>query len=129
LPNKRLGNRAFGLAIAAVFSAIAAIGWLLAGQILYWALGTSAFLLVSALLTPGLLMPLNRLWTLLGQRIGFVSNHLLLGLFFFLLITPMGMLLRLFRRDSMAKRPDAAAESYWTAVGRKATPETYADLF
>jgi hypothetical protein len=95
LPNKRLGNRAFGLAIAAVFSAIAAIGWLLAGQILYWALGTSAFLLVSALLTPGLLMPLNRLWTLLGQRIGIVSNHLLLGLFFFLLITPMGMLLRL----------------------------------
>jgi hypothetical protein len=86
-------------------------------------------MLVSALLTPSLLMPLNRLWTLLGQRIGIVSNHLLLGLFFFLLITPMGMLLRLFRRDSMATPPDAAAESYWTAVGRKATPETYADLF
>ncbi len=129
MPAKRLGNRVFGLAIAALFLAIATIGWFLSGRILFWALGISGFLLVTAVLKPGLLMPLNRLWMLLGRRMGIVSNHLLLGIFFFLLITPMGGLLRLFRRNSILKRPDPEAESYWTPVGRKTTSETYADLF
>lgn len=85
--------------------------------------------MVAALLVPGLLMPANRIWTLFGQCIGIVSNHLLLGAFFYLLITPIGLVLRLFRRDLFPKHPDASAKSYWTPVGRKATPETYADMF
>jgi hypothetical protein len=115
--------------MAALFSVIVAIGWLLSGQIPFWALGISGALLVTALLAPGLLMPLNRLWMLLGQRIGVVSNHLLLGIFFFLLITPMGGVIRLLRRSSIRKRPDPAVESYWTPVERKATAETYVDMF
>ena len=129
MPTKRPGDRAFGLVIAALFSAIAAIVWLSTGRILFWALGISGFLLVTALLTPSLLLPLNRLWALLGRRIGIASNYLLLGIFFFLLVTPMGGAMRILRRSSIPKRPDPAAESYWTPVGRKATPETYADMF
>ena len=126
---KRPGDRAFGLVFAALFAAIASVGWLLSGRILVWALGISGFLLVTALLAPGLLMPLNRLWTLLGHRIGVVTNHILLGIFFFLLITPLGGTIRLLRRSSIPKRPDLSADSYWTPVGRKAKAETYADMF
>ena len=129
MPAKRPGDRAFGLVIAALFFAIATIGWLVSGRIFFWALGISGFLLVTGLLAPGLLMPLNRLWALVGRRIGIVSNHLLLGIFFFLLITPLGGALRLLRRSSFRKRPDPAMESYWTPVGRKATSETYGDMF
>jgi hypothetical protein len=129
MATKRPGNRAFGLMMAALFSVVATIAWLLSGQILLWAFAISGVLLVTALLVPGLLMPLNRLWMLLGQRIGVVSNHLLLGIFFFLLITPMGGVLRLLRRSSIQKRPDPSAKSYWTPVGRKTTAETYVDQF
>ena len=126
---KRPENRTFGLMFAALFAAIAAVGWLLSGRILVWVLGTSGFLLLAALLTPGLLMPLNRLWALFGRRLGIVSNHLLLGIFFLLLITPMRGVLWILGRTSIVKRPHAAAQSYWTPVGRKATPETYVDMF
>jgi hypothetical protein len=126
---KRPGDRAFGLVFAALFAAIATVGWLLSGAIWTGAIATSGFLLATALLVPWLLMPLNRLWALLGQRIGIVTNHLLLGIFFYLLITPLGGTVRLFRRSSIPKRPDPKKTSYWAPVGRKASADTYADLF
>ena len=115
--------------MAAVFFAVATIAWLLSSRILFWAVWIGGFLLVTALLKPSLLMPLNRLWMVLGQRLGVVSNHVLLGVFFFFLVTPMGGILRLLRRNSFMKRPDPTAESYWTPVGRQAKPDTYVDMF
>lgn len=126
---RRPRDRTFGLVFAALFAAIATLGWLLSGRVLAWAIGISGALLVTALLAPGLLMPFNRLWTRLGHRIGVVTNHLLLGIFFFLVVTPLGAVIRLLRLRSITKQPDPAAESYWTPVRRKATAETYADLF
>lgn len=129
MSTNRLGDRIFGFAMAAIFLAIATIGWLLSGRIVFWALWICGFLLVTALLMPSLLMPLNRLWMVLSKRMGVISNHALLGIFFFLLITPVGGILRLLRRNSILKRPDPTAQSYWTPVGRKATPDTYGDMF
>ena len=84
---KRLGNRAFGIVMAALFFAIVLIGWLVSGRIQLWALGIGDILMVTGLLAPGLLMTFNRLATRLaawlGQRIAILTNHVLLGIFFF----------------------------------------------
>jgi hypothetical protein len=127
MPAKRVSDRSFGLVFAALFLVIALLGWLLAGRLLVWALAVSASFALLAALAPGLLLPLNRLWTLLGQRIGFVMNHVLLGLFFYLVILPVGLVLRA-SGSRMVVRPDAEADSYWSDVGRKA-PDSYADQF
>ena len=79
---KRASDRAFGLVFAGLFGLIALIGWLLSGGILTWAIATSGALLLLAAVVPGVLMPLNRLWTRLGYRVAMVSNHVLLGSFF-----------------------------------------------
>jgi hypothetical protein len=126
---KRASDRVFGLVFACLFGLIAAIGWVLMGRILSWAIAISGALLLLALTAPGILMPANRLWTLLGQRIAVVSNYVLLGLFFYLVILPFGLAGRLFRQSSMPKRPDPDADSYWTPVGRKTTVDSYADMF
>ncbi len=126
---RRPSDRAFGLVFAGVFGAIALIVWLVSGRLLLWAVEISAGLLIASLLVPGSLMPLNRLWTQLGHRLGIVTNYLLLGAFFYLVIVPFGLALRLFRRSSISKRPDPAADSHWTPVGRRATSESYADMF
>ena len=121
-------DRAFGLVFAGLFGLIALIGWRVSGQIPVWAIGVSGLLLVAAMLAPGLLLPLNRLWTQLGSRIGIVVNHVLLGGFFYFVVLPVGFVSR-FRAGSMLKRPDATTDSYWTPVVRHATTETYRDLF
>jgi hypothetical protein len=129
LAENRLTNRAFGLAFAVVFGVITGIGWLLGGQVPQWAVATSAALLLLALIAPGILMPLNRIWTWLAHHIGFVTNHLLLGVFFYAVILPFGLVARLFGMRSIRRRPDPSVESYWTPVGRQATAETYVDMF
>jgi hypothetical protein len=129
MSSARLGDRTFGLTFAGLFWVIAGVVWMLSGRVSTVALATFGFSLAAGLFAPGLLMPLNRLWTLFGRRIGVVSNHVLLGVFFFFLITPMGAMVRLFRRTGFRKRPDSTVESYWTPVERKASAETYADMF
>lgn len=126
---KRPGDRTFGLVFAALFGAVALIGWLAFGRLLGWALAVSGLLLLLALVSPGILMPLNRLWVWFGHRIAFVVNHVLLGSFFFLVISPFGLGARLFRAISISKRPDPEADSYWTEVGRRASVESYSDMF
>jgi hypothetical protein len=124
----RPSDRTFGLVFAGLFGMIALIGWRLSGQIPVWAIGVAGALLVVAMLMPGLLLPLNRLWTYLGGRIGIVVNHVLLGSFFYVVVLPVGLFSR-FMAEPMTKRPDPTVESYWTPVKRQATAETYRDLF
>ncbi|MBU0751003.1 MAG: sxtJ [Gammaproteobacteria bacterium] len=70
-----------------------------------------------ALVAGGLLAPLSlripyRLWMRLGHALGWVNTRLLLGIIFYLMITPMGLVMRLFGWDPMRRRLDAAAKTY-----------------
>lgn len=52
--------------------------------------------------------------------IGWVFSHMLLGAIYYLAITPTGLIIRWFRKDPMARRPDPTAQSYWAKLE---TPE------
>ncbi len=125
----RQSDRAFGLTFAAVFAIIGLVGWLVFEARLIWApVAASVFLLV-ALAAPGILLPLNRLLARIAHRVGLFSNALLLGLFFFLFVLPLGLIIRLFGKDPMVRTIDAEAETYWTPVGRQCDRETLTDMF
>jgi hypothetical protein len=119
----------FGLVFAGLFGLIAALTWFIGGRVPTWAAALGATLLLLATIAPGLLLPLNRLWGRLGRRLGIVSNYLLLGAFFYLVIVPFGATARVLRRSSIDKRPDEASESYWTPVARQATAQSFFDMF
>lgn len=125
----RQTNRAFGLTFAAVFAVIGVVAFLVFDVMAAWAMTASALFLVLALAWPELLLPLNRLWGVLAGALGHVNNRLLLGLFFYAFVTPVGVIMRLFGVDPMHRRPDPGAKTYFTAVGRRAGPDTYSDLF
>ncbi len=127
-PPRPQSDRAFGVMFAIVFATIAAVAFFVFDKALVWALVTAAVFLGAALVVPWVLMPLNRLWTALAARLGVVNNYVLLGVFFYLCIAPAGRLMRLFS-DPMRRRIDPHATTYWTPVGRKATADTYRDLF
>ena len=125
----RQSDRSFGLMLGGALALIGTVGWLVFDALLIWVAAASAVLVLTAVAAPGLLLPLNRIWSALALRLSRVSNFVLLGLFFFLFVVPTALVLRLFGRDAMNRRPDASAESYWSAVDRQATAETFRDMF
>lgn len=126
---KRLSDRNFGLMFAAVLAGVFGIGWSVFDSRLDGAAAAAAAFLGLALVAPGLLLPLNRLWERVGHGVGRVNNHLLLGAFFFLVVTPAGLALRLLGRDPLHRAVGRGGGSYWTPVTRKAEADTFEDMF
>lgn len=126
---KRQSDRAFGLTFAAVFALVFTVSWLAFDARLDWAAWTAAAFAAVALAAPRALQPLNRAWAAFAHRLAIVNNYLLLGLFFYALMTPLAVALRLFGWDPMYRAPDRGSASYWTPVARNTTRETMGDMF
>jgi hypothetical protein len=106
-------DRSFGWVFTAVFLIIAAWPLLSGSRPRWWALGVaSAFALVT-LARPGLLAGMNRLWTRLGVLMGKVVSPIALGLLFYAVFTPMGLVMRLVGKDPLRLRLDRQADTYW----------------
>jgi hypothetical protein len=125
----RQSDRAFGFMFAIIFAVIAGIVWFVSGRVSVALAGTSLAFALLALVWPVLLLPLNRLWQRLASGVGFVTNHVVLGLFFYLIITPVGLVMRMFGRNPMSLKCEPERETYFTAVTRHASGATFPDLF
>ena len=129
MTHRLLSERAFGLTFTVIFLGISALGWWLYGAIPVWAFATAFILLLISLAAPWLLLPLNRLWGAFSRRLGRVTNFLLLGLFFFLILLPVGAVMRLVGHDPLRLRSGAGRRSHFTPVTRHADAETFSDMF
>jgi hypothetical protein len=74
---------------------------------------------------PALQLPLFRLWLWVVFPIGWVVSHLALGVAYYLVLTPIGFFMRLRGRDSMNRRIDRAATTYWTEHRTGGDPASY----
>jgi Saxitoxin biosynthesis operon protein SxtJ len=112
-PVETSSDRSFGLVFAAVFAVLAAHNAWHGGAVwpLYLAIGIG-FLAV-ALMRPKSLALLNRLWTRLGLIIGMIVSPIVLALMFFLVVTPVGLLMRLTGKDPLRLQGDSGTDSYW----------------
>ena len=125
----RLSDRGFGLMFGAVFGLIAIGGWFFFDAAVAWALIAAGGFAAVALVAPGILLPLNRLWGVFSWKLGRVINFVLLGLFFYLFVLPLGLIIRLIGRDPMHRAPDPKASTYWTPVTRHTDETTLRDMF
>ncbi len=112
---KGSSDRTFGLVFAALFAVIGLWPLLSGAGVRIWALAIAGLFLALALVKPGLLSPLNRLWTQFGLLLHKVVNPLVMGLLFYLTVTPIGLLMRLMGKDPLGRRFDRSVESYWIA--------------
>ncbi|HLP02346.1 MAG TPA: hypothetical protein VK163_09995 [Opitutaceae bacterium] len=79
-------------------------------------------LLALALFAPRLYAPIERRLTRFGQLVAIAFTWVVLGLLFFLLFTPVRLLLALFRRDPVQRRPDPRRTSYWEPLPPRPGP-------
>ena len=129
MSSRRQSDRAFGFLFAIVFAAISGFVWFATDVVSIGLLATSATFAAAAWVWPTILLPLNRLWQKFASGLGFVTNHLILGLVLYVLVTPVGRVMRMFGRNPMTTKYDPQADTYFTAVERQATATTFPDMF
>ena len=76
-----------------------------------WSLGLSFIFLIITFIKPNLFTPLNKLWIQFGILLGKVISPIVMGLVFFFVVTPIGILVRLFKKDVMGLKKKET--SYW----------------
>ena len=89
-----------------------------------WWLAT-AIVGLPGLAIPGLLRPVYLLWMLLAFPIGWTISHLSLAAIFYLIITPIGLVMRLFGHDPMERKFEPDAATYWIEHRTGDNPSTY----
>ena len=74
-------------------------------------------------LLPQIARPFYLAWYFIACCVGFVMSNLLFAVFFYAVITPIGLVMRLLGRDPMTRKFDPAAASYWRDVKPPVDPE------
>jgi predicted membrane metal-binding protein len=110
-------DRSFGFVFAVVFVIIALWPLWYGGGLRWWSVGVAVAFAVVAVVIPRLLSVPNRLWMKLGLLLGKIVSPIALGVLFYLVFLPIGLLMRLTGKDPLKLKRDAAAASYW--VDRK----------
>ena len=114
-------NRSFGLVFFVVFLIIGLWPLLDGGQFKIWTLFFSLFFLVLGLLNSKLLTPLNLLWTKFGILLGNVFAPIVMSFIFFLVVTPIGLLMRIMGRDLLRTKYNKSGKSYWIKREKRIT--------
>ena len=92
-------NRSFGIVFFIVFLLIALYPLTYNEEIRVWSVIISLIFLVLGLLNSKILTPLNKLWFKFGILLGKVVSPLIMGIIFFFVVTPIGLIMRLLGKD------------------------------
>ena len=106
-------NRSFGLLFFVVFLIVSLWPLTHEGSIRIWSVIVSAVFLILGLINSRLLTPLNVLWFKLGMTLGAIISPIVMGIVFFIVVTPIGFILRIMGKDLLNKKYDKEKETYW----------------
>ena len=114
MDNVKIGsNRSFGIVFFIVFVLIAIYPLINQGEVRIWSLIISSLFLLLGLLNSKILTPLNKLWFRFGLFLGKIISPIIMGVIFFLVVTPIGLLMRLFGKDVINLKLNKKKNSYW----------------
>ena len=107
-------NRSFGLLFFVVFFIIAF--WSFRediNQIKIWSLSLSIVFLILGFMNSRLLTPLNKSWHYLGIILGIIVSPIVMAVIYFLVVSPIGLIMRLLGKDLLKLKTDKNIKSYW----------------
>ncbi|MBK69549.1 MAG: hypothetical protein CMF54_07155 [Legionellales bacterium] len=105
-------NKSFGVVFFIVFLIIGFYPLLNDQDIRIWSLIVSFIFLILGFLNSNLLTPLNIAWNKIGTFLGIIISPIVLGVIFFLIVTPISLLMRLFQKDLLNLKYNKD-KSYW----------------
>ena len=110
---KLYSNKIFGLFFFVVFFLLALWPLKSGEDLRFWSLFISLIFLILGLLNSKLLSPLKKIWNYFGTILGLVISPIVMGLIFFVVITPIGMLMRIMSKDLLRLKMHKNTNSYW----------------
>ena len=106
-------NRSFGLIFFVVFLVIALWPLKSGEEFRLWSLVLSIIFFILGILNSKLLTPLNKLWFKFGIFLGSIVSPIVMGIVYFLVVTPMGMFMRFLGKDLLKTSKEKNASTYW----------------
>ena len=111
-------NRNFGLVFFIVFMVIALWPLLNQSEIRYWSLSISLIFLLLGIMNSKLLTPLNKIWFKFGLLLGRIISPIVMGIVYFLIVTPTGFIMRVIGKDVLNLKKNTK-NSYWLEKNNK----------
>ena len=105
-------NKSFGIVFFIVFFLIAIYPLLKQENVRIWSLIISSIFLILGLLDSKILYPFNKIWFRFGILLGKIVSPLVMGIIFFIVVTPIGLLMKLLKKDLLNLRFNKH-NSYW----------------
>ena len=109
---KKSSEKTFGILFSIIFLIISMWPLLQGFGIRYWALIIAIIFLILALLKQELLKPLNIAWIKLGEILGKIIAPIIMALIFFIVLTPISLVVRIFGKDLLNLRM-SSDNTYW----------------
>ena len=105
-------NRSFGIVFFIVFLIIAIYPLLNDSPIRLWSLVISVIFLILGLINSQVLTPLNIVWMKFGMYLGVLISPIVMGIIFFLVVTPIAIIMKILRKDLLNLKINKG-NSYW----------------
>jgi len=106
-------NRNFGLVFFIAFLVVSLWPLTYGEPIRIWLVIISMVFLILGLMNSKLLTPLNKLWFKFGMILGAIVAPIVMGFIFFLVVTPIGLVMRIMGKDLLNKKYDKKKNTYW----------------
>lgn len=122
--------RQFGILTGTVWGILSFLLWKKKENMVYlYLLFFSSFLLIAGIVAPKTLGPIYKVWTRLTHAMGEVVTRMILGLIFFLVVTPLGLILRLLGKDFLDLKKNANRTTYWVSKEQGFARSNYESQF
>ena len=105
--------RKFGIGVAAILAVIATIQLIVGRELFIYFYGFAAFFLFCGLLLPIIIKPVYILFSYLGFVLGWSMTRVILSILFYIIFTPIGLILRLFGKHFLDLKIEKKAGTYW----------------
>ena len=106
-------NKSFGVVFFVVFLIIGLYPLIYNDNPKIWALITSAIFLFLGLINSKLLTPLNKAWFIFGIFLGKIVSPFIMGIIFFLVVTPIGFIMKILGKDLLQLKFNKNVQTYW----------------
>ena len=105
--------RKFGITVGIVLGVLGGLLLWRGREFYSYFLVASAILIVLGLLSPTILLPFQKAWMTIAVVLGWFMTRLILGILFYLVFTPIGLVTRLFNKEFLELKIDKMRDSYW----------------
>lgn len=111
--NKKKKNRSFGILFFIVFFIIGLYPVYVGNSVNIYLILLSILFLVLGILNSKILTPLNIAWLKLGELLGVLISPIIMALIYFLILTPISLIVRIFGKDLLNIKFNSSSKTYW----------------